>query len=257
MATIGENSDFWTSYDWSRRGDEWSEEWGGSANLFWGALYPRLARFLPSGALLEIAPGHGRMTEFLARLCSRLVLVELSPNCLAACRDRFAELTHLQYLTTDGKSLPGVADGTIDFAFSFDSLVHCNPDAVNGYVRELGRVLAPDGAAFLHHSNLGALVDPRSGELAFPNEHWRDTAVSAESVARAATEAGLVAVVQELVAWCGPHLIDSFTLLVRESGRFAGTPRVVDNLAFMQEAEDIRRSMALWNPDGLHLGPAR
>jgi hypothetical protein len=49
-----------------------------------------------------------------------------------------------------------VGDGSIDFAFSFDSLVHVEADALASYVAGLARVLTEKGVAFLHHSNYGA-----------------------------------------------------------------------------------------------------
>ena len=56
----------------------------------------------------------------------------------------------------DGHSLPMVGDTSIDFAFSFDSLVLVEADTLARYLSELARVLKPDGVAFLHHSNFGA-----------------------------------------------------------------------------------------------------
>ena len=49
-----------------------------------------------------------------------------------------------------------VADRSVDFAFSFDSLVHADAEVLDAYAAELARTLAPDGVAFIHHSNLGA-----------------------------------------------------------------------------------------------------
>ncbi len=48
-----------------------------------------------------------------------------------------------------------VADGSIDFVFSFDSLVHAEEDVIRSYLDQLGQKLRPDGVGFLHHSNLG------------------------------------------------------------------------------------------------------
>ncbi|MGH8591225.1 MAG: hypothetical protein ACREXX_18480 [Gammaproteobacteria bacterium] len=47
------------SYDWSTGGEEWSEAWGGSEAQWFGSLYPRPRRRLPTGSILEIAPGWG------------------------------------------------------------------------------------------------------------------------------------------------------------------------------------------------------
>jgi hypothetical protein len=50
-----------------------------------------------------------------------------------------------------------IENGSIDFAFSFDSLVHAESDVMSSYAHELARVLKPGGVAFLHHSNLDAV----------------------------------------------------------------------------------------------------
>jgi len=40
---------------------------------------------------LEIAPGHGRWTQFLQRLCQSLVAVDISEKCVEHCKTRFAD----------------------------------------------------------------------------------------------------------------------------------------------------------------------
>ena len=75
-------------------------------------------------SMLEIAPGYGRWTAFLKDLCSRLPLVDLSPKCIEACRERFGESDDIAYHVNDGRSPAMIDEDSIDFAFSFDSLVH-------------------------------------------------------------------------------------------------------------------------------------
>ena len=70
MPDIAWNKATWDgTYDWSRKGEEWSDAWGGSAALWYGAILPRIAVFLPAGAVLEIGPGFGRWTRFLLAQC--------------------------------------------------------------------------------------------------------------------------------------------------------------------------------------------
>jgi cyclopropane fatty-acyl-phospholipid synthase-like methyltransferase len=116
-----------------------------------GHALPRLHEFLPTGTLLEIAPGHGRWTDYLLDHCDRLIGVDLAEKCVEACRRRFADRPHATFHKNDGRSLGMVGDGEIDFAMSFDSLVHCEADVVESYVRELARTLSEHGAAFIHH----------------------------------------------------------------------------------------------------------
>src|SRR3954469_21448802 len=156
MADVEENLAVWsTDWDWSTQGDEWSAWWGDTHALWYGALLPRIHAFLPAGTILEIAPGYGRWTQFLKEECERLVAVDLTERCIDACRERFSDATNIEYHVNDGRSLDMVADGSIDFAFSFDSLVHAEADVVGAYVEQLARKLSPDGIGFIHHSNIG------------------------------------------------------------------------------------------------------
>ncbi|MGG5886179.1 class I SAM-dependent methyltransferase [Falsiroseomonas sp. HC035] len=78
---------------------------------------------MPTGRVLEIAPGYGRWTKFLIGLSESFVGVDLSDRCVKACKTRFAASHHASFLKTDGTSL-AMTDGKFDFVFSFHSLVH-------------------------------------------------------------------------------------------------------------------------------------
>jgi SAM-dependent methyltransferase len=249
VPTIEENLARWTSYDWSRHDEEWSEVWGTSDALWHATLHPRVTPFLDAAAtVLEIAPGFGRFTRFLVDRCDRLVLVDLTHQCIEACRARFAEHNHIEFHTNDGLSLPMVADRSIDFGFTFDSLVHTELDVIRGYVGELGRVLSADGAAFVHHSNMAAFRDPASGELTIENKHWRSTSVDAARVRDLASNAGLACIVQEVVNWGVPELTDCLTVVTRRGSRWDREPRYVENPGFMDEALRIGGIVELYSP---------
>jgi SAM-dependent methyltransferase len=257
MPAIADNLAVWNrSYHWSDAGDEWSHAWGSPDAQWWGAIYPRIYPFAPTGTILEIAPGFGRWTGYLAAICRRLIAVDLSPNCVARCRERFRSLTHAEFHTNDGCTLPMVEDREVDFAFSFDSLVHCDLDVLTGYLREFSRTLAPEGVAFIHHSNVGAYwrwewlprVRPRklTGRAyawlqSRYNPHWRAANVSAELVRDACAAAGLVWVTQEIVNWGGHQLSDCFSTIVRAGSKWARAPQIIVNPQFMDEAERLRR----------------
>ncbi|HEX4473830.1 MAG TPA: class I SAM-dependent methyltransferase [Polyangiaceae bacterium] len=246
MPTIAENRNVWTQYEWSGQGDEWSSVWGGTSFLWWGMLYPRLHGFLPAKSVLEIAPGFGRCTQFLARFSERLVVVDLNQRCIDACRERFRDSPHLEYHVNDGRSLDMVKDGSVDFAFSYDSLVHAEGDVLDDYVSELGKKLAPDGIAFIHHSNLGAFVDPKTGALPFENAHWRATTMSASRLESRCAATDLACVGQELLTWGGPHLSDCFSLLTRRGSRWARENTIRENIGFMDEAKSIASMASLY-----------
>jgi len=205
---------YWERYDWPQDGDEWSLQaaWCGQPYETWKAsvqeafLRPNLT---PASVALEIAPGHGRWSEFLVEHAARVHLVDLNPSCIEFCQRRFAGREHVSYAVNDGTSLPGLEPDSVDFAWSYDSFVHMEADTIGAYLRELRRVLRPGGRAVIHHAGrrhatlpLGFLI--RLG----PPGRWlfklisirRDTGgmhdgdrslVSRELFARLAREAGL------------------------------------------------------------------
>ena len=106
MATLEENLKNWNDiYTWPSAGDEWSAQFGGTEALWFFVLYPRLHRFIPAPAILEIAPGFGRWTQFLRTQCHSLIAVDISPKCIEYCETRFASDTHMKFHVNDGISL--------------------------------------------------------------------------------------------------------------------------------------------------------
>lgn len=261
MPTLSENKRAWDeTYDWSLGGDEWSEFWGTPKAQWAGCIYPRVFPFL-GGCILEIAPGYGRWTEFLAKFCESLIGIDLAAVCVATSRERFRSDPRLQFEVGDGLHLPTVADASVDFAFSFDSLVHAESDVLESYALELARVLKPNAVAFLHHSNFAAALSDRSimervkrrlSGVPISFEAWRAQSMSAKLMRAFADRAGMSCVQQELIPWGNigyPVLIDCMSTIVNAPGRPC---TVIENRRFMEEASAIKRISELhWFADDL------
>jgi SAM-dependent methyltransferase len=234
MPEIEWNARFWDGdYDWTKRGEEWSVEYGGSEPQWFGSLYPRLHRFLPARAILEIAPGFGRWTRFLLPMCQQYMGIDLSGQCVESCKSSFGNVGHAQFLKNDGMSLDAAPDNTFDLVFSFDSLVHADAGVLDSYVPQILRKLAPRGIAFVHHSNAAAF--PLVEEV----PHGRSASVSAESVASAVCGAGGNVLVQEITTCAGDGMIDCLSLFCRrERGSETAAVRIW-NPKFGVEAEII------------------
>ena len=270
MPSIDENIDKWNeSYDWRQRGDAWSSPWGGAEAQWYGSIFPRIHHFLPASAVLEIAPGFGRWTHFLLEHCETLTAVDVAPKCTESCRERFADYPQARFETNDGQSLPMVEDESIDFAFSFDSLVHVESDVLSGYLTELARTLKPGGVAFLHHSNYGSYARSahafapmqttldrlpatvRAGLMrmgVYRGAHWRASSVSASGFAELSEATGLHCVGQELVNWeGGVVLLDTMSVLTKPNSRWDRPNSVVKNRLFRLEARAIRKSGSVYS----------
>lgn len=223
----GANLSFWTEgWDWSHERDEWSRWWGGTHAMWFGALVPRIHTFVPTSTILEIAPGYGRWTEYLRGLCERLILVDVDAKCIEACRKRFASSPHIEYHSTDSPSLDMVADGSVDFAYSVDSLVHVDERVLEAYIVQLASKLTADGIAFVHHSNAGATSRRsaprrlrRNGALDVMSA--RSMSVTAEAVQQMCERAGLACVAQEMLGWeSDDYLLDTISLFTRRGSRW-------------------------------------
>ena len=242
---VQDNLEQWSNHDWSSGGDEWSVGYGGTDAMWAWAIMPRIAALLPAKHILELAPGFGRVTQFLVPSCDRLTLVDLTERCIDACKERFKEFEHISYHVNDGRSLDMVEDGSVDVVFSWDSLIHVEEDVISGYLEQLARKLVPGGFGFLHHSNLAAYRDKATGELTIVNEHWRAAGMSAQRFRELCREFGMTCLVQELVPWGGPHYTDCLSMFVRERRGLTRTKVVQNDRFFVQVqqrlADEVRR----------------
>ena len=206
MADLRSNRIFWTIYNWPNDGHEWSEPWGGTARLFNVTIFPRIERFLPTNTILEIGCGHGRCSAKLIGKCNKFIGVDIIPACIEFCARNYGSS---QFILADGKTLP-VDSKSVDFVFSWDSLVHCDREVVGSYLKEIQRVLIRNGAGFIHHSNL----NHRKADDA----HWRASDMSSEIFIGLCAEAGLSVAGQEIISWRGVPNLDCLTLVRNSDG---------------------------------------
>jgi ubiquinone/menaquinone biosynthesis C-methylase UbiE len=221
---------------------------GGTPQMWSKALEPRLATYLPTGTILELAPGHGRVSQYLKDMCDRLVLVDLAENCIEGCRQRFAGAANIDYYVNDGRSLAMIPDESVDLIVSWDSLVHVEMDVLGGYLSQFRRILKPDGTAWLHHSNLATLRIARRLSVLVPDQFrqglvdrdlvldlaaWRASSVSADRVADFCEMHGLFCQRQEWINWMhGPYLMDAISTIKRRDALQSPEREVVRNRRF-------------------------
>ncbi|XWK86790.1 MAG: class I SAM-dependent methyltransferase [Phormidium sp.] len=242
MPSVNDNLNTWSNYDWKEQGNEWSKYWGGTDKCFWGTIYPRIKSFIPVGTILEIAPGFGRWTQYLKDYCENLIIVDLTEKCITACQERFADCSHITYHVNDGKSLEMVPDESIDFVFSFDSLVHVEEDVIKAYLEQIALKLKSNGVGFIHHSNLGSYLNPSIGKLEVENPHWRGESMNAKLFEEYCEQAGLQCFSQEIVNWCGNTLCDCFSWITPKNSKWSQPNRVIENADFMEEVKRLENS---------------
>jgi SAM-dependent methyltransferase len=215
-------------HPWPESGDEWSVGWGGPRAQWYGTIFPRINRWLPARKVLEIAPGFGRWTQFLLRHTEELYGIDLNPKC-------FSAYDRAHFIQNDGFSLEMVGDETIDFAFSFDSLVHAEIDVVTAYCQQIVRKLSATGVAFIHHSNAANGVDPQD-----PNASGRAQSVSSQAVRAVIEQAGGRVLIQEEINWSSTARVDCLTTFVRGQAYPHVGYTKLENNHFMLEMQIIQ-----------------
>jgi SAM-dependent methyltransferase len=135
---------------WSDGGHEWSKSFGTTENLWNNYIFDDIKEFRGK-KILEIAPGHGRITQFLSVLASELLVVDLNENCIKKTKEKLGHHV-LGYFLNNGNDLPKIKDNSQDLVFSFDSFVHIHKNVIDDYLNEIYRVLKHGGVGYIHHS---------------------------------------------------------------------------------------------------------
>lgn len=94
---------------------------------------------------LEIGCGMGRICLALAERFDRVIGYDISTEMLRQARELVPD-DRVDFRLTDGASLPGVTDASVDLVLTFTVFQHIpSVEVIQAYVREAGRVLRPGG----------------------------------------------------------------------------------------------------------------
>jgi ubiquinone/menaquinone biosynthesis C-methylase UbiE len=146
------NREIWEQWDWDGAGEEWtiSPEWKQSL------VQHVLDKNVPADThILEIGPGAGRWTDYLIPRAKTFTGLDISRECVRICAEKYnaAQDPKVDFRVTDGASLPGVEDASVDVIWSFDVFVHINRQEIEQYMAEFQRVLRPGGRVIIHHGS--------------------------------------------------------------------------------------------------------
>jgi SAM-dependent methyltransferase len=167
------------------------------------ALFGRLGADPRGGLAVEVGCGPGRMTAALAERFDRVLGLDVSPVMVARAREAVPHPS-VEFRAISGDRLDGVEDGSVDVLVCYLVLQHLpSVGHVLGYLREFGRVLAPDGEAFVQLPVLDGGLVPRAWRAArtaaLPlvrrgpdrSAAFRGTRVTEEELSRGVRDAGL------------------------------------------------------------------
>jgi SAM-dependent methyltransferase len=120
-------------------------------------LYIRLLELgdikFESSTLLEIGSGIGRMTSAFTNRCEKVIAADVDSAFLERCRQTVARFGRIDRLTTlhvsNGRTL-ALNDNSVDLAFSYITLQHCQPHDALELVNQAIRVTRSGGTVVLN-----------------------------------------------------------------------------------------------------------
>jgi ubiquinone/menaquinone biosynthesis C-methylase UbiE len=119
----------------------------------------------PQSVVLEIGAGGGRWTQYLLD-AKELILVELNAEFFPYLKGRFPDhLGKMRFYQTNGAELAGIPSNSIDFVFTFGTLVQISPDMIDAYLGEIRRVLKRGGIAVIHYADKTKKVAQRNDQF--------------------------------------------------------------------------------------------
>lgn len=204
-ASVHEVARYWHQDPYYDRAEQWM-------NAFWNPGNPnrpfrRLFDTLNLRATAELACGHGRHAHRIYEQVPALILIDVVPENISFCKERFKGVSNVATMQNDGASFRPLPDGFLTAIYCYDAMVHFECDVVLSYIRDAARVLEPGGRALFHHSNLSAFPG-RDHRL---NPGGRNF-MSQELFIHAARRSGLNVVESLTIDWDAPHT-DCVTLL--------------------------------------------
>jgi SAM-dependent methyltransferase len=170
---------------WSRYAREWDErpdlnlgvetlgeEWGGPAfaeRIVTEVAAPYLG---PGVDVLELGCGGGKFSAHLRPRTRRLVCADISADMLARTRAHVGDGPDVEYLQLSGRNFAGVPDRSVDVVFSYDVLLHLQPQNVFAYLLDARRILRPGGIFMLHAINLASGGGSYHFEVQYVQDTW-------------------------------------------------------------------------------------
>jgi ubiquinone/menaquinone biosynthesis C-methylase UbiE len=103
--------------------------------------------FSPDGkVMLEIGCGIGRMTRAFAETFKLVYALDISPVAIGLGQKINQQFENIRWIIGNGVDLSGLSDECFDFVFSYIVFQHIPvKEILFQYIREIGRVLKPEG----------------------------------------------------------------------------------------------------------------
>ena len=115
--------------------------------------------------VLEMGCGVARIGKILAPHCKKWIGVDISENMIAVATERLSNLDNVELHALSRNDLSCIADNSIDKAYSVAVFCHLDKEDLYNYLRELNRILKPNGMLYVETWNLASPIGWERWEL--------------------------------------------------------------------------------------------
>ncbi len=105
---------------------------------------------------VEIGPGGGRWTRYLLGF-RELYVVDYHAELLQELKRNFNR-PNMRFVQNNGTDFPGIAQGLVDFLFSFGCFVHLDVHLIEAYLKNIRQILKPGGNAVIQYSDKSKII---------------------------------------------------------------------------------------------------
>lgn len=156
---------------------------------------------------MELAVGHGRHAEIVAKKARELVVMDVHEENLNTCRQRLKNYNNITFRKCEGAAFDGIKDNWASSIFCYDAMVYFSPDIIESYLNDSYRALKIGGRALYHHSNYSSSIDQHYGL----NPHTRNN-MTKQLFGELCEKANLQVLESILINWGKKPELDCITL---------------------------------------------
>lgn len=166
--------------------------------IFWGdnSLFLNYFRHLDLSQVIELACGRGRHVPHYIDKAGTITLVDILPENIEFCRKRFEDRENVFYYCNNGYNLEQLESNSYSSLFCYDAMVHFELLDIYEYLKDIYRVLKPNGYALIHHSNNG-----NDYKASFANQYNGRSFMTKDVFAYLAYRAGFSIIEQQVIDW--------------------------------------------------------
>ena len=167
-------------------------------DIFWcdNSLFLKFFRKLDLSQVIELACGRGRHVPHYIDKAGTVTLVDILQENIDFCRKRFEDMENIAYYCNNGYNLEHLESNGYTALFCYDAMVHFELLDIYEYLKDIYRVLKPNGYALIHHSNNG-----NDYKASFANQYNGRSFMTKDVFAYLAYRAGFSVVEQQVIDW--------------------------------------------------------